>query len=167
MTKEILGLSSPHQTLLVCTSGTIDMMGKKRKIDNIITIDWHMPVSFNPPLYCISVGKNRFSLKLIRHSRCFSVNFMSHEYEKALVFCGVNSGVNVDKFKETKLTKVECIKIDTNYVKEAESVYECEVVDEIEAGDHVIFVGKIIHSQKHDDKRRILNTNKGFTTTMK
>ena len=168
MSKDTINISKPHQTILVCASGTFESIGKIRKLDNIITIDWHMPTSIDPPLYCISLGKNRFSLNLIRESNCFSVNFMSHDYEKEVVFCGSTSGVKTDKFKETGLTKKECEKIDSVYIKEAESVYECELVGEKETGDHVILIGRIIQKHEFNDRRRLINAGKkGFTTTMK
>ena len=168
MSVDILSLSKPHQTILVCVSGLFSVAGKEKFIDNIITIDWHMPTSFNPPLYCISISKSRFSLKLLNISKCFSINFLSSNFEREVMICGTTSGVNTDKFKSTKLTPLDCVKIDTKYIKEAESVYECEVINEIDTGDHILIIGKIIYHQEFNNRRRIINTkNQGFTTTIK
>lgn len=168
MTNDLISFSKPHQTVLLCVSGNFELMGKTKRIDNLITVDWHMPTSLNPPLYCVSIGKSRFSLKLLSESNCFSINFMAHKYEKEVLFCGTNSGLKVDKFKETGLTAIDCEKIDSKFIKEAESVYECEVVEKIDTGDHILFIGKIISGNKFDNKRRLLNLgNAGFTTTLK
>lgn len=167
MTDDLISFSKPHQTVIISVSGSFELMGKTKRIDNLITVDWHMPTSINPPIYCVSIGKTEVLLNFLHQSNCFSVNFLSYEYEKEVLFCKTNSGAKFDKFKETKLTPIDCEKIDAKFVKEAECVYECEVINEIETGDHILFVGKIIHAVKFDEKRRLLNSGKGFTTTIK
>lgn len=69
---QITTLTNPRQTVLVTC----------RDKDNIITLDWHTPLSFYPMMYAISVGKTRYSLELIRKSKCSVVNFISKDYEK-------------------------------------------------------------------------------------
>lgn len=166
MSREIIGLSKPQQTVLVSLRGDFELMGKRKEYDNLITVDWHMPTSFNPPLYIISIGKTRFSLNLIKNSRVFAVNFMTFLQKDAVLYCGQNTGLKVDKFHETKLTKEECSSIDCPYIKEAAAVYECEVVDEFETGDHIIFVGKIINTRNNNSEKRLLHTSGiDFTTT--
>lgn len=168
MSRETISLSKPKQIVLVSCKGNADVFGKKKEIDNIITIGWHMPASFEPPLYIISLGKTRLSLSLIRQSRVFAVNFMGKDYEKEALFCGKNSGVKVDKYKETNLTKEECDTIDCKRIKEASAVYECEVIDEIETGDHILIIGKILKAHSFKDDRRLLyNEGNEFTTTMR
>lgn len=168
MSKETLALSKPSQPILVTTKGTFEVMGKKREIDNIIAIGWHMPASNDPPLYIVGFGSGQFSLSLVKKTRVFAVNFMGKDYEKELLFCGKNSGQQVDKFKETGLTPTECETIDCKYIKEASAVYECEVINEIEVGDHTLVVGKILKSHFLKDGRRLIHLGgTEFTTTMK
>lgn len=142
-------LASPKQSVLVSC--------REEDKDNIITLDWHMPVSIAPELYAISVGKTRYSLNLIRSSRCFVVNYMSIKREKEVLFCGAHSGLHVNKFKECSFTKEEASTIDCARIKEACAHLECEVVNEIEAGDHIIFVAKVTHSQENSQEPRILH----------
>ena len=54
-------LTDPRQVILVSSRAEMDILGKKELKDNIITLAWHMPVSFNPKLYAIAIGKTRFS----------------------------------------------------------------------------------------------------------
>jgi flavin reductase (DIM6/NTAB) family NADH-FMN oxidoreductase RutF len=78
--------AEPIQTVLVTCRGQSEMMGKNFHRDNIITLDWHMPVSFKPPLYAISIGKTRFSHDVIASSKCFVVNFIDQgKREEALL----------------------------------------------------------------------------------
>ncbi|MBR9690196.1 flavin reductase [Candidatus Woesearchaeota archaeon] len=164
--RKALNVVKPQQTVIVSCVGTKRIMGKEEKIDNMIVLDWHMPGSFDPALYIISIGKTRFSLDLVRETGVFAVNFMAREFEEQVMFCGSNTGLKFDKYKETGLTPIDCEKIDCKYVKEAEAVLECEVIDEFETGDHVCFVGKILKFHTFGNKPRLLHLGgRDFTTT--
>ncbi|MFC1697136.1 flavin reductase family protein [Nanoarchaeota archaeon] len=133
---------NPRQVILVSSRAETDVMGKIEVKDNLFTLSWHMPVSFDPPLYAFSTGKSRFSTELIQKSKVFVVNFLSSDHEDAAVFCGSHTGKHMDKFKECDLEKKEADTVDCPVIEGA-SYIECSVVDEIEAGDHIIIIGKI------------------------
>lgn len=134
---KITALSNPRQTILV----TSRYQGK----DNIITMDWHTPLSFAPMMYAIAVGKTRFSCDLIKNSKVFVVNFISRDFEKE-----------------------EAEKIDCPRIKQALGFLECKVVDELEVGDHVLFLGEVLNSNlKSRDKRLFHLWGDNFTTTVK
>ena len=138
-------VTDPRQVVLVsCRANIKDRFtGEENQKDNIITVAWHMPTSFKPELYTISVGKTRLGCEMIGKSRCFVVNFMPFSLKEKVLFCGTHSGEKIDKFKEAGLTKEESEKIDCPRIKEACAFMECEVVNEIETGDHVIFIGTL------------------------
>lgn len=160
-------IAYPMPVVLVTTRGTAEVLGKEMSKDNIITMAWHCSLSFEPELHGISVGKTRFTYKLIKESKVFAINFVAHELKDKAVFCGTSSGENVDKFVKSGLTKEECESIDCCRIKEASAVIECEVIDEIDAGDHVFFVGKVANTTKNDDKKRLLYLgNQQFTSTL-
>ncbi|MBD3310099.1 hypothetical protein GF351_02680 [Candidatus Woesearchaeota archaeon] len=151
-------IANPRQTVLVTSSSDSK--------DDIITLDWHMPTSFKPLMYAISVGKTRYSRKLIEQAKVFVVNFMPIHTEKEVLFCGRNPGEHVDKFKETGFHRVEGEKVDCPRISEALAFLECEVVKEIETGDHIIFVGNVLHKDWNDTGKRLFHTGKDdFTTT--
>jgi len=157
----------PRQTVVVSVRAEAHIMGKEIVKDNLITLSWHMPVSFEPELYAIAVGKTRFSCKLIRKAGAFAVNFMPRELEKEAVMIGSVSGHSVDKFEETKLTREECSTIDCPRIKEASAYLECELVNEYEAGDHVIFIGKVVSEHEKDQRKRLVHLGKDkFTTSV-
>ena len=89
--------TNPRQVILVTC--------RYKKIDNIFTLDWHTPLSFDPKMYAIAVEKTRFSHNLIKKSGVFVVNFMDRKYEKDIYYCGSHSGKNVDKFANTIFQK--------------------------------------------------------------
>jgi len=163
----MLDLANPRQVVLVTSGGSVDLIGKRVTKDNIFTLSWHSPLSFEPEMYGISVGKTRFSYRLIKESKVFVVNFIPHELKEQALYCGRASGMSVDKFKETGLTKEECDSIDCCRIKESSAYLECEVVDEFEVGDHVFFVGKVLKNVVNDDKKRLFYTGGNrFTTTV-
>lgn len=157
----------PRQVMLVTSRADVEVLGKKIKKDNIFTLCWHMPTSFVPELYAIAVSKKRFSYKLIKESGVFCVNFISKDMRKEAIFCGSRRGDHIDKFKETKLTKEECSKIDCPAIKESLSYLECEVVNDIETGDHNIIIGKVLNICEHKKGKKLFQKEtKTFTTTI-
>ena len=160
-------LTKPRQAVLISSRAETEVFGKKSLRDNVTAIDQHMSCSNNPKLYAINISKNTFSYKLIKESKVFVVNFISHELAKEAKICFTKHGDYTDKFKETRFTKIESEKIDCLLIKESLGYLECEVVEEIETGDSVIFVGKVLKEHlKEDDKRLFHLNNHEFTTTL-
>lgn len=154
----ITTLSNPRQTVLITS--------RFKDKDNIMTADWHTPLSFEPMMYAVSIGKTRYSLELIRQSKVFVVNFMSKDYEKEILYCGTYSGKKVDKFQATGLTKEESETINCPRIKEALAYLECQVEKEIETGDHILFIGKVSKAElRYYGKRLFHLFNDQFTTT--
>lgn len=150
-------IANPRQVVLVSSEAEIELLGKRMEKKDIITMAWHMPVSFEPPMYAISVGKTRFSLNLIKKSRCFAVNFMPAEKEKEILLCGTTTGQATDKFKESGFTEEECESIHCPRIKEALGWLECEVVEEIDAGDHVVFIAKVVNMKQTKEGKRLFH----------
>ena len=71
---------------------------------NLLTVAWTGTVCTNPPMLYISVRPERYSYDLIRKSGEFTVNLTTEKLARATDYCGVRSGRDVDKWKETHLT---------------------------------------------------------------
>lgn len=144
----------PERTVLVVS------IGKEGK-PNIITVGWNMPTSGKPPLVAISIGKTRYSHKLISQTGEFVVAFPSIDMEDAVIFCGTVSGRDVDKFKETGLTPIPAKYVKPPLIAEATVNMECRVVATLETGDHTIFVGEILATYiSKEDKPILFNMGK-------
>lgn len=151
-----MGIYNPRQVILVSS--------RYKDKDNVMTLAWHSPASFAPELYTIFVGKQRFSYDMIKQSKCFCVNFISKDDKELALIAGRKSGRDVDKFEE--IEKEECEKIDCPRVKNAVAFMECELVDEIEIGDHVVFVGKVVNKKELRKGGRLFQMEGDtFTTT--
>jgi flavin reductase (DIM6/NTAB) family NADH-FMN oxidoreductase RutF len=152
-------IANPRQVILVTS--------RWQEKDDIITLAWHTPLSFEPMMYAICIGKKRYSLELIRKSGVFVVNFISKDFEKEVLFCGSISGKKVDKFKETIFEKEEAETINCPRIKQALGYLECEVKKEIEVGDHILFIGEVKKAElKKVDKRLFHLSGDDFTTTL-
>jgi flavin reductase (DIM6/NTAB) family NADH-FMN oxidoreductase RutF len=156
---KISTLANPRQTILLTS--------RYKDKDNIMTLDWHTPLSFDPMMYAVSIGKTRYSLELVRKSKVFVVNFVSKDLEKEVLFCGRNSGRNIDKFKATGLEKEEAETINCPIIKKALAYLECKVKKEIEVGDHILFIAKVSKAVLKRKERRLFHLFEDkFTTTI-
>jgi flavin reductase (DIM6/NTAB) family NADH-FMN oxidoreductase RutF len=113
---------------------------------NITTLAWAMPVSNNPPLLAISVAPGRHSHTLIEESGEFIVNIPTLETLKAVYACGSLTGRSFDKFRKANLTSMPAKKVRAPAIRECIAHLECEVDGQFTAGDHTIFVGKILEA---------------------
>jgi flavin reductase (DIM6/NTAB) family NADH-FMN oxidoreductase RutF len=156
---KITTLTNPRQTILLTC--------RFKDRDNIMTLDWHTPLSFEPMMYAVSIGKTRFSLNLVRSSKVFVVNFMSKDFEKEILFCGRHSGKTIDKFKETGFEKEGAKTIDCPRIKQALGYLECKVLKEVEVGDHILFIARVTKADLKQKARRLFHLFADkFTTTI-
>ena len=117
---------------------------------NPITLGWAMQTSFDPPMLAISIGKTRYSMEVVRAAGEFVLSFPSAAQEADVLVFGTKSGRDCDKLAETGAATTPACKIDSVLLDDAVANFECKVVGEIEAGDHVIFVGEVICSHVND-----------------
>jgi flavin reductase (DIM6/NTAB) family NADH-FMN oxidoreductase RutF len=125
---------------------------------NPITLGWTMIVSGSPPMMAIAVASKHYSIETIRHSKCFTVAFPSSQMADAALFFGSKSGRDIDKFAEFDCKNEPAEMIDSVLLSEAVANFECTLESETEAGDHIIFVGRVVCSHKNTDPKKRLYT---------
>jgi len=125
---------------------------------NPITLGWTMIVSGNPPMMAIAVAKSHYSIETVRHSKCFTIVFPSSDMAEAALFFGSHSGRDTDKFAEFDCPNGPAEKIDSVLLADAVANFECTLESEMPAGDHIIFVGKIVCSHVNTEQRKRLYT---------
>jgi flavin reductase (DIM6/NTAB) family NADH-FMN oxidoreductase RutF len=118
---------------------------------NIITLGMYMSISSNPPQLCIGVAPQRYSHGLIEESGEFVVNVPSIDLKEAMHFCGVKSGRDVDKFKETGLTPIPAMKVRPPLIEECFGHLECRVVQSHVCRDHTLFVGEVVAASADEE----------------
>ena len=115
-----------------------------RGVDNVLAVAWAMPVSADPPMVAVSISPKRYSYSLIEETGEFVVNVVSTDMLDAVWKCGTTSGRRVDKFSLAGLEKISSKVVKPPRVKGALASLECRVVDRVEVGDHVLFVGEVV-----------------------
>jgi flavin reductase (DIM6/NTAB) family NADH-FMN oxidoreductase RutF len=114
--------------------------GKK----NIISVGMFAYFSGKPTLVGIGIAPSRFSYGLIQKSKAFVFNVVDEKLIEAVKICGENSGRDVNKFKLAKLTAVPASKVSAPLIEESPLSIECKVVQAVEVGDHVWFMGEVL-----------------------
>ena len=125
---------------------TVDKDGR----DNIITLAWAGTINSDPPMLSISVRKERFSHHMLMETGEFVVNLATEKLTKAMDFCGVRSGRDMDKFEETGLTRMKAEKVAAPLIGESPVGLECKVRQVIEMGSHDVFLADIVAVQVDD-----------------
>jgi flavin reductase (DIM6/NTAB) family NADH-FMN oxidoreductase RutF len=125
---------------------------------NPVTLGWTMIVSGSPPMMAIAVAKKHYSIEAINYSKCFTITFPSSQMAEAALFFGSKSGRDTDKFAEfdcqTELAKA----IDSVLLTDAVANFECTLESQVPAGDHIVFIGKVVCSHMNAEPKKRLYT---------
>ena len=125
---------------------------------NPVTLGWTMFVSGQPPMMAIAVAGKHYSIETIRHSKCFTICYPSSEMANAVLFFGSKSGRDLDKFAEFNCPNEPAREIDSVLLTDAVANFECTLESETVAGDHIIFVGKVVQSHVNTEPKKRLYT---------
>ena len=139
--------------------------------DNMMAAAWLSQVSVDPPLFMVSLRKERYTYEKVQETGEIAINMMPIEHADKVHFCGTRSGRKVDKFAETGLTRRKPVMTSSVLVEQAIAIYECRVVNEVEAGDHQLIVAEVVfvHRKKGvdlTDVRPALYVGSGYYTTV-
>ena len=119
---------------------------------NMITLAWAGTVNSDPPMVSVSVRKERYSHGLITGSGEFVVNLADEKMARAVDFCGVRSGRDTDKAKETGLNYIPAEGLDIAPAVEGAPVSLCcKVRQVLELGSHDMFLGEIVSVMVRED----------------
>jgi len=110
---------------------------------NIATVSFCMPVSNEPPLIAIALGKDTHSSGLIKLHKEFVVNIPHADLKKDILFCGFFSGRDVDKFSQTGFTPLPSESMDCIRIEQCLAWMECRLVDTVLTGDKLLFIGEV------------------------
>lgn len=127
----------------------------KKGEDNIITVAWTGTVCTNPAMLYISVRPERYSYHMIRESGEFVVNLTTERLAKVTDWCGVRSGKDTDKWKETGLTRGKAVNLQfAPVIEECPVNIECRVTEVKELGSHHMFLAEVMAVQADESCMR-------------
>ncbi len=112
--------------------------------ENVMAAAWCFPISMEPQLFGVSISRKRFSHELISKGRAFAINLVDAKMKEKALAAGRTSGRERDKFAELCIAK-EYGKLGIPLARDSPASIECRLVQEIELGDHVLFVGEAVN----------------------
>lgn len=123
---------------------------------NLITVGWCGTVCTQPPMLSVSIRPERYSYGLIKESGVFVVNLPTEPLTRAVDWCGVKSGRDVDKFAALGLHAAPAAQVDTVLLEESPVNLECRVTQVLPLGSHDLFLAKVVAVQVDE---RLLDEN--------
>ena len=110
---------------------------------NFMTIVWINRMNRSPNIWAASMNKKHHTLKGIRQSGTFSMNFPNTQLVEKTDYVGLVSGRDVDKST--------IFEVFYGFLKTAPMIMECPITaectvhDTIELPDHIIVLGEVKH----------------------
>jgi len=103
-------------------------------------------VTSNPPQIATCCHKDNFTLGIIQRTQAFAVSVLHQQTSSDILSrLGYKSGRNLQKFEGIRVKYGESglpIVLD-----DAIACFECNVVQTIDLGSHVLFIGQLMHSE--------------------
>ena len=125
--------------------------GKTGKRD-LVTVAWAGTVNSEPPMVSVSIRRERYSHRLILESGEFVVNLADEPLARALDFCGVRSGRDVNKAEAAGFRYIPAEGMRTApAVEGAPASLSCRVRQVLELGSHDLFLGEVTAVQVRAD----------------
>ena len=107
-----------------------------------------MQVTAEPAKIMVACNKNNFTAQLIRELKVFSASVLTQNYKPTTMGTfGFRSGKDFNKFEhcndfifgentQTPVVLEDCM-----------AWFECKLVDEVDVGTHILFIGEVLDAQ--------------------
>ncbi len=111
---------------------------------NIITLAWAGTICSDPPMVSISIRPERYSHDIIERSGEFVINLVTEKLTLACDWCGVRSGRDYDKFKETMLSPYTSEFMDTPAIDQSPVNIYCKTKKIERLGSHDMYIAEVV-----------------------
>ncbi len=133
--------------------------------DNVMAAEWTHHISYAPSLMSVHLSLKDATVENIRATKVFGINLAASDQATLVSVAGNNSGREVDKIaalKELGFSFYPAKKIDCLMVEGAAMNAECEVLEEKQLGDHIMFVGRVVEISADAEKEPLVYHNGKF-----
>jgi flavin reductase (DIM6/NTAB) family NADH-FMN oxidoreductase RutF len=110
------------------------------KVENGLTVSWMSQVSFHPPMLMVAVDKLHYSLDLLRSTQNFCVNLLGDDQGALAGRFAKQATTGDDKLEDVAQRPAES---GAAILTEAVAYFDCEVTSMVEAGDHMLVIGRV------------------------
>lgn len=112
-------------------------------------------VTAEPPRFAVCCNKNNLSSEFIARSEAFAFSVLSQDASPGIFGkFGYRSGKDIDKMAGTSL-KYESTGVPI-VLDESIAYFECKLVQTVDVGTHLIFIGDLLNSQIIEDSKEPL-----------
>lgn len=112
---------------------------------NLLTVAWVGTICSDPAMLSVSIRPERYSYPILMRNMEFTVNLTTQSMVRATDWCGVRSGKDYNKWKETGLTPIAGEKVASPTVDESPLSIECKVKSTIDLGAHTMFIAEVVN----------------------
>lgn len=124
---------------------------------HIISVSWKMRCSFDPPMFAIAIGKERFMRSCIRESGEFVISVPGEDLAGLVLDVGRPSQSPVNRFEKYNIRTQTAAVTKSPLIAGCLANFECMVENSLDTGDHTIFVGRVVQSWIGDKQKRNLS----------
>ena len=132
---------------VVCVKNNNSIYGK--------TVNSFNSLSLNPPMVLFSLGNYSSSIKKFSKTKFLSINILSSKQKKL----SENFALTEPNLEDIKFIKG---KNKTAIIPNCIANLECELIEKIKKGDHIIFICKILELQSNDKLKPLVYFNSKY-----
>ena len=127
----------PYMTVMPTVLVGANVKGKA----NYMTAAWSTVACMAPPMVCVAINKQRYTMAGIEENKTFSLNVPSAGHVIETDYCGIVSGSQKDK---AKVFRSYYGKLKTAPLAEECPVnIECRLFKTVDCGSHLLVVGEV------------------------
>ena len=119
---------------------------------NGMTAAWVTQVSFSPKMVAVAIAPERYTFELVSRSGKFSLSLLKEDQLELAKRFGFYSGRAEEKFSGVDYHLVDGLPV----LDDCVAWVSCEVEGSCQAGDHVVFVGRVVKAKLLDDGPALL-----------
>lgn len=121
---------------------------------------WSTVCSSDPFMLAVALWKEGYTHKLIQKTKEFVVAVPNKGLEEAIKTFGTRHGNKVDKFKVSGIESTKAKFVNVPLLSRATINFECRLEKEVETGDHIMFIGRILAAYVNEGRKVLLNLGK-------
>ena len=110
------------------------------KVENGLTVSWLSQVSFAPAMLMIAVDKLHYSVDILQSTKNFCVNLLAEDQAALAARFAKQATTADDKLADVPQRSAES---GAAILSDAVAYLDCEVVNTLEVGDHLLVIGRI------------------------
>lgn len=117
---------------------------------NVMPAGWAMFAASDPLLFAIAIARDHYTHELIEQHGEFVIAVPAPGMEEAIRTFGSCSGREVDKLATCPVQTMPAAQVKPPLLVGARANLECVLYSRAEAGDHTIFIGRIVAAHEDD-----------------